>query len=47
MTNMTSLPLSATLSVKYPFQVSFSVSMTVETEVPVSELFASFHYVQI
>ena len=38
MTNMTSLPLTATLQVKYPFQVSFSVATVVEEDAPVSLL---------
>jgi len=38
MTNMTCLPLTATLRAKYPFRVSSGVSMvmdTVDTEPPV------------
>jgi len=36
MTNMTSLPLTAMLQVKYPFQVSLHATMVREEEAPVS-----------
>jgi len=41
MTNMTSLPLTATLLVKYPFQVSTNVSVVMEAETPVGSQFFS------
>jgi len=37
MTNMTSLPLTAMLNVKYPFQVSTNTTMAEEAEAPVSD----------
>jgi len=38
MTNMTSLPLTATLQIKYPFQISLDVATVVTDDVPVSML---------
>jgi len=38
MTNMTSLPLTAMLQVKYPFQVSLDVAVVDKAEAPVSLL---------
>jgi len=38
MTNLTSLPLTAVLQVKYPFQVSLVAATVVKEEAPVSLL---------